>query len=648
MLRLCIFGRDFDKKAISLQRRGKLGTFAPMSGQEAVVVGSVFALDREQDWVVPQYREQLAMLHWGLELSTYFLQRQGHPLGSTLPEHGRLFPQQVALAAHLPHAVGLAWGLKHQGIPAVAACYFGDGSTSEGDFHEACNLAGVLKAPVIFVCQNNQWAISTPLWRQTAGVIADRAAGYGIAGVRVDGNDALAMYQVTTEARERALAGDGPTLIEAVTYRLGAHTTADDPTRYIDPDDEARWRTRDPLIRAAGVDACDRPLGRRRRGRGGSVVHDAIDRAVAEVATAGAPAPEMLFDNVWADDPPGLAAQRAELLARPRSGGDVVTGCRMVEAVCSALGDEMERDERVIVLGEDVGKSGGVFRATDGLQKRFGAERVVDTPVSEAAIVGASIGLATAGLVPVAELQFLGFSLQAFHQIGHQLARWRYRTNGRYHAQVTIRAPYGGGVRTPELHSDGFEAMFAQMPGLKMVAPATAADAKGMLLSAIRDPDPVLFLEPLRGYRLVRDEVPDGDVTVPLGSARIARPGSDVTLVAWSAMTTVCLEAASAAAEVGIDAEVIDVRSLVPLDTATIADSVSRTGRAVVVQEAPLTAGFASEVVAAIQEGAFLSLEAPIVRVSGWDVPYPMPLVEDHYVPSVERVLAAIRRTVEY
>ena len=320
----------------------------------------------------------------------------------------------------------------------------------------------------------------------------------------------------------------------------------------------------------------------------------------------------------------------------------------MVEAVCSALGDEMERDERVIVLGEDVGKSGGVFRATDGLQKRFGAERVVDTPVSEAAIVGASIGLATAGLVPVPELQFLGFSLQAFHQIGHQLARWRYRTNGRYHAQVTIRAPYGGGVRTPELHSDGFEAIFAQMPGLKMVAPATAADAKGMLLSAIRDPDPVLFLEPLRGYRLVRDEVPDGDVTVPLGSARIARPGSDVTLVAWSAMTTVCLEAASAAAEVGIDAEVIDVRSLVPLDTATIADSVSRTGRAVVVQEAPLTAGFASEVVAAIQEGAFLSLEAPIVRVSGWDVPYPMPLVEDHYVPSVERVLAAIRRTVEY
>ena len=320
----------------------------------------------------------------------------------------------------------------------------------------------------------------------------------------------------------------------------------------------------------------------------------------------------------------------------------------MVEAICSGLADEMERDERVLVLGEDVGKSGGVFRATDGLQQRFGPDRVVDTPVSEAAIIGASIGLATAGLVPVAELQFLGFGLQAFHQIGHQLARWRYRTNGRYHAPVTVRAPYGGGVRAPELHSDGFEAIFAQMPGLKMVAPSTAADAKGMLLSAIRDPDPVLFLEPLRGYRLVRDEVPDGDVTVPLGSARTARRGRDVTLIAWSAMALVALEAAAVLAEQGIDAEVLDLRSLVPLDVAAIAESVSRTGRAVVVQEAPLTAGFASEVVAAVQEGAFLSLAAPVVRVSGWDVPYPMPLVEDHYVPSVARVVAAARRTVEY
>jgi len=314
MLRLSIFGRLFDKKAISLQRRGKLGTFAPMSGQEAVVVGSVFALDRAHDWVVPQYREQLAMLHWGLDLSTYFLQRQGHPHGSTLPEHGRLFPQQVALAAHLPHAVGVAWGMKRKGEPSVAACYFGDGSTSEGDFHEACNLAGVVKAPVIFICQNNQWAISTPLSKQTAGVIADRAAGYGIAGVRVDGNDPLAMYQVTSEARARAIAGGGPTLIEAVTYRLGAHTTADDPTRYVDPDEEERWKLRDPLIRFR---AWMRATGRwndEAEAEAEAWCVAEIDRAVAGVAAAGPADPALLFDNVWADDSPALAAQRAELL----------------------------------------------------------------------------------------------------------------------------------------------------------------------------------------------------------------------------------------------------------------------------------------------------------------------------------------------
>jgi pyruvate dehydrogenase E1 component beta subunit len=325
-----------------------------------------------------------------------------------------------------------------------------------------------------------------------------------------------------------------------------------------------------------------------------------------------------------------------------------MTVLSMVEAINSALGEEMERDERIIVLGEDVGTSGGVFRATDGLQRRFGTARVVDTPTAEAVIVGASIGLATAGLVPVPELQFLGFSLQAFHQIGHQLARWRYRTNGHYHAQVTIRAPYGGGVRTPELHSDGFESIFAQMPGIKIVAPSSAADAKGLLTSSIRDPDPVLFLEPLRGYRLVRDEVPDGEHTVPLGTARTVRQGRDVTVIAWSAMVQVADAAAEAAAGLGIGVEVLDLRSLVPLDVEAIAESVGRTGRAVVVQEAPLTAGFASEVVAAAQEGAFLSLQAPILRVSGWDVPYPMPLVEDHYVPSVDRVLAAVRRTAEY
>lgn len=320
----------------------------------------------------------------------------------------------------------------------------------------------------------------------------------------------------------------------------------------------------------------------------------------------------------------------------------------MIEAVRAALHDEMAADERVMVLGEDVGKQGGVFRATEGLQTTFGVDRVVDTPVSEAGIVGASIGLATAGMVPVAELQFLGFAHQAFHQIGFQLGRFRYRTLGRFPLQVTIRAPYGGGVHAPELHSDAFEAMLANAPGIKIVAPATAADAKGLLTAAIRDPDPVIFLEGLKGYRLVRDEVPEGDHTVPIGSARVARVGSDVTILAWSYQVVNALEAAEVAAEEGIIVEVVDIRSLVPLDEETIATSVSRTGRCITLEEAPRTAGFGAELVATVQELCFLDLEAPIVRLSGFDTPYPMPLIENDYIPGPDRILEAIRRTVEF
>lgn len=320
----------------------------------------------------------------------------------------------------------------------------------------------------------------------------------------------------------------------------------------------------------------------------------------------------------------------------------------MIEAIRSTLASEMERDDRIIVLGEDVGRQGGVFRATEGLQERFGSERVVDTPVSEAAIIGASTGLATSGLVPVPELQFLGFAHQAFHQIGHQLARIRYRTNGRFTAPVTIRAPYGGGVRAPELHSDAFESLLAQCPGLKVVAPSTAADASGLLTAAIRDPDPVFFLEPLKGYRLVRDEVPEDDHVTPLGTARIAREGDDVTVIAWSAMVVTALEAAAGAAERGVSVQVLDLRSLVPLDVRAIGEAVSHTGRAVVVQEAPLTAGFASEVVATVVDEAFDYLEAPVTRVSGYDTPYPMPQMEDYYVPDAHRILRAVVRAVDY
>jgi pyruvate dehydrogenase E1 component subunit beta len=322
-----------------------------------------------------------------------------------------------------------------------------------------------------------------------------------------------------------------------------------------------------------------------------------------------------------------------------------MAGLNMVEAIRDALAYEMERDERVIVLGLDVGRLGGVFRATQGLLERFGPERVVDTPLAEGGIVGSALGLAISGLVPVAEIQFLGFSQQAFHQIGPQLGRYRFRSRGRYHAQVTVRAPFGGGVRTPEFHPDAIEAAFVQAPGLKVVCPATPADARGMLLEAIRDPDPVLFLEPQRLYRRGREEVPTDGRTVPFGRARVARRGSDVTLIAWSAAVELCERAAEELAAEGCSAGVLDLRSLVPLDVETLVAEVTRTGRAVVVHEAPLSAGFGAEVVATLQEEAFYALDAPIARVTSWDTPYPPASLEGWYLPTVRRVVEAARRT---
>lgn len=320
MMRLMLLGRRLDQKAIALQRRGKLGTYAPLSGQEAASVGSSFALDTETDHLVPQYREQLAMLHWGLPLGTYLLQRYGHPKGAELPAHGRLYPQQVALAAHAPHAVGLAWGLKLRGERAVAICHFGDGASSEGDAHESMNLAGVQQVPVIFVVQNNGWAISVPLHRQTRGVIAARAAGYGIAGERVDGNDVLAMFAATRRARERGLAGDGATLIEAVTYRLGAHTTADDPTKYVDADELEAAKTRDPIERFRTWLTGEGLWDDDREAAAIAHVDEVIEQATRDFDAAGPVDPSAMFDHVFAEEPARLTRQRqaydAELEAR--------------------------------------------------------------------------------------------------------------------------------------------------------------------------------------------------------------------------------------------------------------------------------------------------------------------------------------------
>jgi pyruvate dehydrogenase E1 component beta subunit len=320
----------------------------------------------------------------------------------------------------------------------------------------------------------------------------------------------------------------------------------------------------------------------------------------------------------------------------------------MVEAINLGLMQEMERDSSVLILGEDVGKEGGVFRVTEGLQIKFGPERVVDTPLAESGIVGVALGMALKGLKPIAEIQFEGFLPPAMDQIISHISRIRTRSRGRYTCPLVIRSPYGGGIHAPEHHSDSPEALFAHIPGIKVIIPSTPYDAKGLIVEAIRDPDPVLFLEPKRIYRAIREEVPDEDYSVPIGKARVVREGKDVTVICWGAMVREVILAAERIEKEGIDIEIVDLRTISPMDEDTFLDSVRKTGRAVIVHEAPRTCGLGAEIIARINEKALLSLETPVERVTGFDTVFPLLKLEHHYLPNPERILRGIRKVTSF
>jgi pyruvate/2-oxoglutarate/acetoin dehydrogenase E1 component len=320
----------------------------------------------------------------------------------------------------------------------------------------------------------------------------------------------------------------------------------------------------------------------------------------------------------------------------------------LVEAINGGLHEEMERDAALLVMGEDVGRSGGVFRVTAGLQERFGAERCVDTPLAEAGILGTALGLSMVGWRPVVEMQYDAFSYPSLEQLITHVGRYRWRSGGRMNVPLTIRMPYGGGVNAPELHEESPETYYVHTAGIKVAIPSTPSDAKGLLAAAIRDPDPVVFLEPKALYRDSREEVPEGDFVVPLGQVRTEREGSDLTIVAYGAMVKVAAEAADSLAADGVSAHVVDLRTLRPLDEVGLIDAVAKTGRAVIVQEAARTVGFAAEVAALVAERALFDLQAPVERVTGYDVAFPYWRLEHHYVPSPDRVAAAARRTLEF
>ena len=660
--------RAFDTKSMALQRQGRLATYAPFRGQEAAQIGAAAAL-QEGDWVAATYRD--AALNWraGYPWAALVLGRTGDERGGQVPNDVNVLPPSITVGGHMIHAVGLAWAEKLSGGSRVALTSFGDGATSEGDFHEAMNFAAVYATPTVFFCQNNGYAISYPTSEQTKSeTIAIKAEAYGMPGIRVDGNDVVAVLVAVREAVERARSAEGPTLIEAVTYRLGPHTTADDPGRYRTDDEGTRWEAKDPLERVRRLLERQGEWDQSWQDELETAATERIEKAVDWAEAVPEPTFEEMLRRMYAEptapleeqlaeggsraeggEEPKLARRTPGRALRKSTGGD--NGLRaevnLAQALNSALDTALANDERVVLLGEDIGRTGGVFRITDGLRERHGDDRVFDTPVAESGIVGAAFGMAIAGLRPVAEIQFLGFSYPGYDQVINHVARIRNRTNHRFTAPMVIRIPYGGGIGAAEHHSESTEAIYAHIPGIKVVVPSTPRDARALLLAAIDDPDPVVFLEPIRLYRAVKEDLADSDDDVEIGPIRIERPGDDITLISWGAMMKETRAAAVMLEAEGVSVEVIDVRTLSPLDRDGLVASVEKTGRAVIVHEAPLTGGFGGEIAASISERALYSLHAPVRRVTGWDTIFPLKRSESHYLPSVDRIVRAASETLE-
>ncbi|MDQ1568344.1 MAG: 2-oxoisovalerate dehydrogenase component, partial [Actinomycetota bacterium] len=546
------------------------------------------------------------------------------------------------LGAMLPVADGLALAGRLRGEARVVAVFSGDGGTSEGDFHEALNLAAVWRLPVLFVVENNGWGLSTPTSEQYACAdLADRAEGYGMAGVIVDGNDVLAVMAAVGEAAERGRRGGGPTLIEAKTYRMRGHEEASS-TGYVPPDELARWARLDPLLRFESVldGRGVLPAGEREALR--EEIAAEVDARVE--AALSAPEPDSTVDRETAAvfAPPGAAPRRAD-----RGPAGPVADMRYLDAISDGLRCAMRADERVVLLGQDIAEYGGAFKATQGFVAEFGKERVRNTPIVESAALGCALGLALDGFHPMVEMQFGDFISCGFNQVVNNLATTHYRWGAP--VPVVIRAPVGGGTGAGPFHSQNIEAYFANVPGLRIVAPATPADAKGLLLAAFDDPNPVLFLEHKALYRAERGPVPAGWHTVPFGSARIARPGRDVTVVTYGIGVRWALEAAGILADDGAgDVEVIDLRSLRPWDTETVLASVERTGRALVLHEAPETGGYGGELAAVIAQRAFGDLDAPVMRVGSTDTPVPFSRRLEALHSARGRLLPALRTLLAF
>lgn len=644
--RSLLLPRIIEEKALVLLRQGRLSKWFSGIGQEAIAVGVATALQQD-DWILPMHRNLGVFTTRGLDLLRLFRQLFGRAGGFTAGRDrtfhfGDLDHSIVGMISHLgamlPVACGLGLASQLKGTRRVAAAFIGDGATSEGDFHEAVNLAAVWKLPVVFVIENNEWGLSTPTREQFACArLSDRAVGYGIPGETVDGNDFFAVHDAVAAAARRARDGAGPTLLEFATFRMRGHEEASG-TAYVPQHLFAEWEKKDPIARfearliAAGALTAAQASAER------ASLKERVDAVADQALDSPAPTSTRAAElrSVTAASPSGV---------EPAPGAPV-RDLRYLDAISDALRIQMRRDPRTVLLGQDIAEYGGVFKITQGFVQEFGRDRVRNTPIIESGALGAALGLALDGLRPMVEMQFGDFITCGFNQIVNNLAKTRYRWGAA--VPCVIRVPSGGGTGAGPFHSQNVEAWFTHVAGLKVVAPATPRDAKGLLLAAFDESDPVLFLEHKALYRSLKGPVPEGEFTTEIGRARVARTGSDATIVTYGIGLSWALEAAEAMSGEGIEIEVIDLRTLLPWDREAVLASVRKTARALVLHEAPLTGGFGAEVASTIGEHAFDSLDAPVVRLGGADTPIPFAdALEDMLSPRPE-IIPAVRRLLAY
>jgi len=638
--------RVIEEKMLTLIRQGRIAKWFSGYGQEAIAAGTAWALE-DRDYILPMHRNLGVWTTRDVDRERLFCQLMGKKGGFTngrdrtfhfgLPEKN-LVGMISHMAAMLPVACGLGQAFRAREADRVACAFCGDGGTREGDFHEALNLASVWDLPVLFLVENNGYGLSTPTDEAVApDDIADAAAGYDMPGMVVDGNDVFAVIDAVQEARAHART-EGPVLLEMKTFRVRGHEEASG-TAYVPDELIEEWEEKDPI---------DRFTDRVREAEG--LGADQIESIRAELESTVDELAEWALDR--SEVTSTLEAERAAVFAPspdpdPPSPDADTEETRFIDALQDGLRAAMQDDDEVIVMGQDIAEYGGAFKVTDGFVDEFGSERVRNTPIIEDGALGAGMGLALEGFPAVVEMQYADFISCGFNQTVNNLATTHYRWG--QPVNVTIRAPFGGGIGAGPFHSQSREAWFAHTPGLKVVVPATPRDAKGLLRTAVADPNPVLFFEHKKLYRSVRGAVPTEVYTLPFGEARVAREGTDATIVTYGVGVHWALAEAEHQAEAnGVELEVVDLRTLVPWDRETVRASLDNTNRLLVLHEATRTAGFGAEVAAELGEIGFELLDAPITRVAAEDLPVPnaKPLEDEIFSakarlrPTVEKLLA--------